>query len=119
MATFVDVTPTLVENTIMRKRINDTTGVPMTYRIEPIDGYVLHDRLLDIIEYGEVLNPETGEVELVEVSRTKGYSTAEMSMGVNYDFTPVQLTDEQGNTVYAYGEREFFAVPQDEVPSKM
>ena len=105
MATFVDVIPPLVENTIMRQRINDATGAPMTYRIKPVDGYILHDNLLDHPEVDEDAMMETGVILL-------GYSTAEMSAGVNYDWDNTTTID--GYT--AYGARQFFARPISEVP---
>ena len=83
--TYVDVIPSLIENTSMQQRLND--GVPVTYRITPNEGYVLHDNILD----------EENDGELV-----LGYRTSTASCSVNYDFTT--------------NPREFYAVLASEVP---
>lgn len=99
---------TLIENTTMQKYYNNE-GEFLAYKIKPIEGYLLHDKNLDFPEFDEETMEETGVV-------FKGYSSAERTAWNNYEFTPVEMTDEQGNTVIAYGEREFFAVPANEVP---
>ena len=102
---YVNITPSYVENTTMRKRVNDTTGAIEAVRIKPIDGYVLHLKDLDVPEYDESLMEETGVI-------LRGYSAAERSCGVNYDWENTTVID--GYT--AYGSREFFARPIDELP---
>jgi hypothetical protein len=99
------ITPSYVPNTIMRKYINDNSGEVIALRIKPIDGYLLHLKDLDIPEYDETLMEETGVI-------LRGYSAAERSCGVNYDWENTTVID--GYT--AYGSREFFARPIDEVP---
>lgn len=64
------------------------------YRIKANEGYLLHDRELDIVE----IDPFTEE----ETSRIPGFTGGTCSCGYNYDWT--------ANT------REFYAVPADEVP---
>ena len=96
------ITPSLVPNTTMRKYIN-SNGVFTAYRIEPIEGYVLHDKLLDCDEFIEGTNETTGVVFL-------RYSTAEVSAEVNYNWENTTTID--GYT--AYGAREFFAITQEE-----
>lgn len=87
--TYEDVIPSIITNTIMRKRLRD--GVHTTYTIEPADGYVLHDNLLDII------HPEdTG------LGTQLGYTTGTCTCVASYDFT--------------VNDREFYAVPRDTVP---
>lgn len=99
------VTPSLVPNTTMRKYIN-TEGDFVAYRIKPIEGYLLHDKNLDFPEVNWEEQMETGVI-------LEGYSAAERSCGVNYDFENTTTID--GYT--AYGGREFFARPESEVPS--
>jgi hypothetical protein len=89
---YEDVIPTLIENTTMQMRVKD--GVPFTYRITPIAGYVLHDNARD----WNVTNPATGET-----THYLGYSHGTASCPVSYDFTA--------------NPREFFAVPEDSVPA--
>jgi hypothetical protein len=85
------VTP-VYENTTMDGSYMD--GVLKSYRISPIDGYVLHDNTLDWDDEDQ----ETGEVTHV-LGYTKGSST----MGVNYNFVA--------------NPREFYAVPENSVPA--
>lgn len=65
------------------------------YRIKANDGYLLHDRELDIVD----IDPFTEE----EISRVAGFTGGTCSCGYNYDWT--------ANT------REFYAVPANEVPA--
>ena len=97
---------TLIPNAIMRKRLRD--GVLSSYLIKPAEGYLLHDNNYDAFIYDE----ETLEPIGVE---SLGYRSTEGSVGYNYDFTPVEMQDETGNTVTAYGSRQFFCKPIDEV----
>lgn len=104
------IDPTLIPNTNMKKYIN-SSGVFRTYNITPIEGYVLHDREYDIVEYD--VDPITGEE--IEVSRRLGYRTTTASCGYNYDFSTSMVTDDNGVTHTAYGSRQFFAVPRDSI----
>ena len=90
---FENATP-IIENTTMRKYINDS-GVAQQYWIKPIDGYVLHDKNYDEIEYDPDTFEPTGNVTL-------GYRTSEASVSINYDFVE--------------NPREFYAVLRTEVP---
>lgn len=110
---FADIANFPIENTTARVRFRSTTSNEVkSYRISPNDGYVLHDREYDIIEYD--IDPITGEV--IEISRRLGYRTTMASCGYNYDFTATTITDDNGVTHTAYGSRQFFAVPADSVP---
>ena len=71
------VVPSLIENTIMQKNFKD--GVPTTYYITPVEGYVLHDKVYDSPAVDEVTYEETGEIIL-------GYRRTTASCSVNYDF---------------------------------
>lgn len=89
---YEEVTPTPIENTTVKKAIlND---VPSSYRIKANDGYVLHDKALDMPIYGEDF--------VTEIGVTLGYSAGTCSCGINYDFTE--------------NSREFYAVLRTEVP---
>lgn len=106
---YEDVIPTLVPNTTMQKMILD--GVHRSYVIAPIEGYVLHDKNRDWND----IDPVTG---MPSEEPTLGYTTGTATCGANYDFTTVQVTDENGVTHTAYGaKREFFARPASEVPA--
>lgn len=106
---YEDVQPSLIPNTIMKKRI--LNGVHKSYTIEPIENHVLHDNALDY----DVLD----EMHLTVIGRNFGYSPSSVyvTCGANYDFTPHIVTDENGNTYTAYGNRDFFAVPESDVPA--
>lgn len=106
--TYEDVIPTLIPNTTMQKTLRD--GVHRSYVIEPIDGYVLHDAATN----EEEINPDTLEPTGRIIFR---YASGSASCGASYDFTPVQVTDENGVEHTAYGTREFFARPASEVPA--
>ena len=91
--------PTYIPNTTMQKRVEvddngNETGVIKSYRITPVDGYVLHDNARD----WEEEDPET-----LEMVTKLGYTTGTASCGGNYDFTA--------------NPREFYAVPADSVPA--
>lgn len=94
--TYIDVVPTLIPNTTMKKMLSN--GVERTYNIYPNEGYVLHDN--------------TGEYEDLDGTYIYQFSSGMCSCGVNYDFD--NTTTVLGYT--AYGSREFFAMPVDEVP---
>ena len=106
--TYEDVTPTLIPNTTMRKRFID--GVHKQYVITPLVGYVLRDKANDEEEFDpETLEP-TGRILF-------RYASGGATCGATYDFTPLQVTDENGVTHTAYGaQREFFARLASEVP---
>lgn len=88
----VDVIPTLIENTTMQQRVKD--GVPYTYRITPVDGYVLHDNTVDYTD----INHDTME----EIPKL-GYKRGTATCAASYDFVA--------------NPREFYAVPEDSVPA--
>ena len=90
--TYENVTPSLIENTTMRKLLRD--GVHQAYVISPVDGYVLHDNARDWTDN----DPVTGEEILY-----RGYTTGTASCGANYDFVT--------------NPREFYAVPEADVPA--
>lgn len=95
MWTYEDLIPTLIPNTTMQKGINGE-GVHKTYRITPVEGYVLHDKNYDVPVLDPVTNEETGEVVL-------GYRTSTASCGASYDFVA--------------NPREFYTLPQSDVPA--
>ena len=112
---------TIVPNAIMRKAYND--GVFRSYRIKPDSGYVMHDSSYDdyesrpvLDEFGDFVYDEYGMVVTEEVL-VLGYRPTEASVGWNYDWTPVEMLDEAGNTVTAYGRYQFYCKPIDEVPA--
>ena len=88
-----DLNPTLIENTNMKKVFRD--GVHVQYEITPNSGYVLHDKTYDEPVFDEEGN-ETGEVIL-------GFRVYTASCAANYDF--------------ATNPREFYAVPESDVPA--
>lgn len=99
-ASFEIVTPTIIPNTTMEKGM--LNGVHKVYRITPNEGYVLHDKVAD--------------EETLEGGIIRRYGVGSASCGANYDFTPLFVTDEHGNTFTAYGaQREFYARLQSEV----
>lgn len=102
--TYETVTP-IIPYTTMRKCIFN--GNPLTYLIKPVDGYVMHDTGYDIPE---------GDGTTENENITLGYRTSEGSVSINYDFSTTEMLDEAGNTVTAYGERQFFCKPRNEVP---
>lgn len=100
-----ELNPSFIENTTMMKVIRD--GAHFLYRIQPNEGYVLHDKA------GDFADPD--EVE------QKAYFGLSCSCAADYDFMPVTMTvpDREGNpiTVTAYGDREFYAIPEGFVPA--
>ena len=79
-----------------------------SYKIAPNEGYVLHDKNRDVEVVDETTRLPTGEILL-------GYVPYPTHCGVTatYDFDNTTVID--GYT--AYGNREFFARPQSEVPA--
>lgn len=96
--TYENVTPSLIPNTTMELGYSD--GVAKLYRITPNEGYVLHDN--------------TGEYEDLDGTYIYQFASYRCSCGANYDFD--NTTTVLGYT--AYGSREFFAIPVDEVPDR-
>ena len=76
------------------------------YRIEPVEGYVLHNSNRD----WEDENLETGEKTF-----HRGYSKSSSGVGLNYDFETTKEID--GYT--AYGKFEIFARPAEEVEGQI
>ena len=110
-----------VPNATMRKRFNN--GLFTHYMIKPVAGYAMHDIGYDTIreeavvdEYGNPVYDDYG-IPMVSEAPVLGYRTTEGAVGHDYDWTPVEMLDEAGNTVTAYGERQFFCKPIDEVPA--
>lgn len=95
MATvYEEVIPSLISNTTMLKSIVD--GELRSYRITPIDGYVMHDKMMDVEVLDEITHEPTGEV-------LTGYRASTAGVGYNYDFVA--------------NPREFYAVLTSEVPA--
>lgn len=90
--TYEDVIPPIIANTVMIKAYQD--GIHRTYRITAESGYVLHDKNYDEAILDEYMQ-ETGEIKL-------GYRRSQASCPANYDF--------EANP------REFYTVPENEVP---
>jgi hypothetical protein len=80
-----------IENTIQTE-ILTIDGVLSGYDIKPIDGYVLHDNLLDM----PWLDPETEEETI-----NKGYTAGSIGVHSTYNFTE--------------NPRELYAVPRNSV----
>lgn len=104
--TAVQMETPLIPNTTMCECYNDD-GVHKTYEIRANDGYVLHDTNYDSPEVDENYE-ETGDTIL-------GYIINVVSCPADYAFTPTQMRDEAGNTVTAYGTRQFFAKKSSDV----
>lgn len=91
---------TKIPRTTMTKVYID--GAPTYYHIQAVEGYALHDKVRDYSE----LDPGT-----MEETKRLGYTTDYTTCGVNYNFSPVTVTGENGVTFTAYGPREFAARP--------
>lgn len=81
-------------------------GVHKIYRITPNDGYELHDTERDYTDIQTVVDEETGEETYNEIPML-GYGT-DCTCEAAYAFAPVEMQDEAGNTVTAYGDRKFY-----------
>lgn len=105
---YENVEPSLIPNTIMQKGI--LNGVHKSYHIYPIANYVLHDNTMDFADLDENTMEETLKF---------GYSPSSVyvTCSANYDFSTHTVTDENGNTYTAYGNRDFFAIPESDVPA--
>lgn len=105
-----------VPNTTLLEKLRD--GVLYYYEIKAESGHLLHDRDLDIYDYDD----DGNQTELLETWFTGGGT----SVRLDYDFEIVTqgtytYTDENGNEitipVTMIGEREFYTVPSNVVPS--
>ncbi len=103
--TYEEITPTLIPNTIMHKGFAD--GVHKIYKIQPNPNYVLHENLLDEEFFDEVTMKKT------VVKFCYRPSSVFVTCRAGYDFTAHTVTDENGNTYTAYGNRDFFAIPEN------
>lgn len=104
MFTYEDVNPTLIPNTTMQKRLNN--GIHIQYLITPNEGYVLHDNTYDYPIFDEFDNETT----------VLGYRTTTGTVAAAYDFSTTEMIDEAGNTVLAYGNRQFYTKLANDVP---
>lgn len=68
---------TKIEHATFEERTDDDGNI-ISYRITPNEGYMLHEITLDEVVMDENGN-ETGEIK-------KGYTTAYVTCGANYDF---------------------------------
>ena len=91
--TMEDLIPTLVPNTTMQKAF--LNGVLQQYWITPCEGYVLHDKNLDMYEDFDENGNGIGEVTL-------GFYAGTKTVRHDYDFVA--------------NPREFYAVLETEVP---
>lgn len=91
----IDVTP-VYENTTMRAFYNNQ-NVLRSYFIAPIEGYLLHDALLDFPARDEETGEDTDEI-------LKGYIPYPASLTVMYNYD------------FAANPRQIYAVPADTVP---
>ena len=111
----------IIPNATMQKGYSN--GTHRVFLIKPNTGYILHDNTYDFLTFVPELDENDNEVYdengmLVGTDiNTLGYRPTEGSVGYNYDWTPVEMLDEAGNTVTAYGSRQFFCKPIDEVPA--
>ena len=105
-----------VPNTTLREYLRD--GELYSYVIAPTDGYLLHDKNLDIPELDD-MGMETGNI-------IPWFTGGTTNMRADYDFTTTTqgtytYTDENGMEitmpVTMIGEREFYTVPSNVVPS--
>jgi hypothetical protein len=91
-------------------------GVHKIYRISPLSGYVLHDTQYDGVNYENQIDEETGETIVAEIPYL-GYHSYRVTCAASYAFTPIQMLDEEGDTVTAYGDRKFYCKPATDVPA--
>lgn len=106
-----------ITNATMQEILRD--GTLYRYSIEAADGYVLHDKRVDVPAFDpETLEP-TGEV-------TPWFKTGATTVPASYDFANVTpgtytYTDENGMAVTVpvsmIGMYEFYTVPADIVPT--
>ncbi len=107
---YADIPQSFIPNTTMKAKRQENENAIRSFWITPINGYVLHDKNYD----EEVIDPitlmPTGEIKL-------GYRPSTASVSANYDFSTTQVTAVNGQTVTAYGSREFYAILESEVPT--
>lgn len=105
-----------VPNTTLLERLRD--GELYSYVIAPTEGYLLHDKTLDVPEC-DGMGMETGNI-------IPWFTGGTTNMRADYDFTTTTrgeyaYTDENGMeitlSVTMIGEREFYTVPSNVVPS--
>lgn len=101
---YIDVEP-IIPNTTMQKAIHPTTGRELSYKITVNEGYVIHDKGRDyttdvLDENGNTVLDENGNPVTVF---KQGFTTGSTTCGINYDF--------EANP------REFFTLPESEVPA--
>lgn len=89
---YIDVTPTLIENTTMQIYTN-SAGVQLVYRIYPNEGYILHNSPLDFLA-------EDG------VTVLEGFTSYGCSVPISYDF------ETNPNNIYAILATE---VPENQI----
>lgn len=104
---YIDTTA-IVPNTTMQIYVNNE-GVQRRLRITPNEGYVMHDNSYDTPIIDENTMEETGEVAL-------GYIPSVATVNLDYDFSTTEMLDEAGNTVQAYGARQFYTKLATDVP---
>lgn len=75
---YQEITPTLIENTIMQLKLDENNNA-IAYRITPIEGYALHDKARDWYD----INEETG---IENEEPTLGYTTGTATCNKDYDF---------------------------------
>lgn len=76
----------LIDNTICEAR--EVDGQIVSYRIQPADGYKLHEKSLDTPIMNEETFEETGKIKC-------GYTTVSTTIGANYDW------DKNESRIYA------------------
>ncbi len=101
---FRNTTP-IIPNTTMQI-FSNTNGDDTAYKITPVAGYVIHNKVRDRIEYDG-----NGNI----ISKTLGFVPAPTTCSINYDFTTHELQLENGETVTVYGEKEYFTMPESEM----
>ena len=93
------VTPSPISNATV-ERLFTADGKIEFFSIYPNEGYILHDKVRDTTDE----SPLAGAVDTV-----LGYTEHRITCAASYDFSPVTVIDEDGNSHTAYGAREFFA----------
>lgn len=90
-----------IANTTMREILRD--GELYMYELSPISGYLLHNKEIDTVLEGiEILNEETGEVEIVNKTLL-GFVSGSLRCMANYDFT--------------VNPNEFYTILREDAPS--
>lgn len=105
-----------VPNTTLLEKLRD--GVLYCYVIAPTEGYLLHDKDLDV--------PECDDMGMVTGNIIPWFTGGTTTVLKNYDYSVTtqgeyKYTDENGNEitipVTMIGAREFYTVPSNVVPS--